>query len=52
MNQSQRDASSSMRITTARPVNKDNKGGKEGPPDAGPCPLPKPKDAEPLGNLT
>ncbi|CAI7792650.1 unnamed protein product [Closterium sp. NIES-53] len=42
----------SIRITTARPVNKDNKGGKEGPPDAGPCPLPKPKDAEPLGNLT
>ncbi|CAI5517813.1 unnamed protein product [Closterium sp. Naga37s-1] len=43
----------SFAITTARPV-KDgkNKGGKGGPPDAGPCPLPKPKDAEALGNLT
>ncbi|CAI5947237.1 unnamed protein product, partial [Closterium sp. NIES-65] len=40
-------------ITTARPV-KDgkDKGGKKGPPDAGPCLLPKPKDAEALGNLT
>ncbi|CAI6009029.1 unnamed protein product [Closterium sp. NIES-65] len=40
-------------ITTARPV-KDgkDKGGQKGPPDAGPCPLPNPKDAEALGNLT
>ncbi|CAI5974509.1 unnamed protein product [Closterium sp. NIES-64] len=43
----------SFAITTARPV-KDgkDKGGKKGPPDAGPCLLPKPKDAEALGNLT
>ncbi|CAI5498001.1 unnamed protein product [Closterium sp. Naga37s-1] len=41
--------------TTARPVN-DRNGGKDvkggGPPDAGPCPLPKPIEAEALGNLT
>ncbi|CAI5496752.1 unnamed protein product [Closterium sp. Naga37s-1] len=28
------------------------KDGKKGPPDAGPCPLPKPDDAQALGNLT
>ncbi|CAI7784255.1 unnamed protein product [Closterium sp. NIES-54] len=41
-------------ITTARPVKdkNDKNDGKEGPPDAGPCPLPKPKEAEALRNLT
>ncbi|CAI5531978.1 unnamed protein product, partial [Closterium sp. Naga37s-1] len=44
-------------ITTARPVKdkndkNDKNDGKEGPLDAGPCPLPKPKEAEALGNLT
>ncbi|GJP78974.1 hypothetical protein CLOP_g9231 [Closterium sp. NIES-67] len=31
---------------------KGGKDGKKGPPDAGPCPLPKPEDAQALGNLT
>ncbi|CAI5511731.1 unnamed protein product, partial [Closterium sp. Naga37s-1] len=41
-------------ITTARPVKNgnDKNGGKGGPPDAGSCPLPKPNDAQALGNLT
>ncbi|CAI5481714.1 unnamed protein product [Closterium sp. Yama58-4] len=44
----------SIAITTARPVNDKNgkNDGKGGPPDAGPCPLPKPNDAQTLGNLT
>ncbi|GJP30840.1 hypothetical protein CLOM_g7170 [Closterium sp. NIES-68] len=31
---------------------KGGKDGKKGPPDAGPCPLPKPEDAQAHGNLT